>query len=553
MRRLLLIAAGIAALAGAFLLLSQRYGGTALKPELEAFLSERTGLATTIDGELRWHYLWPTAVTIEKVRAVDAPPADAGPVTEAWTLDSLRLELDTSSVLSDPGAPARWTVKAFQVEGLRGERGAVGTRDAQRLGLPSFWIRGLRPGTPAPFSAELRYETTETGVLSIDLAGRLRFVPDERRMVFEPLKLGGNVVAGVCQADVALKTSQDRAAAVASASSDGVLDLLRWRTTDWGASCELDRLTLGSEDFSNTTLRTQNLAGAASLTLAMPAFFGGTANLKVVIDGQLEQPVPKWHIAPTISGASSARLLRWAGEQRGDAPEVLPWNGPIELTGLFDAVGNDRVAIINSGVGKLEFLSAKGRLDLREFKRQANEPLEKLGSVLGERNLLGSWPDDLNYSALAGEWRVDRGAQNFSGQLDNLKLKGSGTLQPAPSASDDLLTLNGSLVFEGAEDAKSLPVNALLEDVPLPFRCEGSTRQPACSVDGDQAKTLVADALSRRTGELADKLDQIIDEKVPKEYQRAARGLLEIFSKSVEDEDEASDVEFLSGADDVEL
>ena len=300
MRWLAIVALLAALLLGALLWLSQAFGGSALKPELEALLSDRTGLTAHIDGELQWRYLWPTAVTLSQVRATDG--SDTAPITEAWTLDSIRLEIDTGSLLRAPRNPQRWAVLAFQIEGLRGERGAVGTGDSERFSMPDFWIRQLRPDSAAPFAARLRYATTETGELELDLAGRLRFVPSERRMLFEPLKLSGNIVTGTCRADLALQVADQRPGALAAAGADGVLDLFRWRTTDWDASCELAELNLGSERFPGATLTTRNQAGAAKLSLGMPAFFGGEGSLAINIDGTLPD-------GTAIKNEAKARLV----------------------------------------------------------------------------------------------------------------------------------------------------------------------------------------------------------------------------------------------------
>ncbi|MEM1437056.1 MAG: hypothetical protein AAGG11_23615 [Pseudomonadota bacterium] len=551
---LLVVPAVLLALALILGVLPWMVGSQALRPGLESLLSQRSGLTATIDGQLDWQYLWPTAVTISGVRAIDEAPG--GTLREAWTLDELRLELTTASVLLAPADPSRWEVQAFQVSGLRGERGAVGTEQSERFAVPDFWIRSLRAGSPAPFAARVSYRTPNLEPIEISLGGRLRFVPAERRMQFPELKLGGNLIQGRCSADLALKTASERplpATATTTAALRPLLDLPRWRRTDWQLDCALDSLTLAAERFTGLSLASRNDAGAASLKLTAPDVFGGAVQLSVNIDAGLNRSTPTWRLQPQVEGVNSRRLLDWAAaagarmQAGGDtSPDALLWDGPINLAGELRSEGNSRARFLTRSKGTLTLVSNDGLLDLAEFKRQASEPLEKAGAVLGETNLLGSWPDRLRYEALLGRWEVQGHAQTFSGQLDNLTLSGIGELIPGPSATADQLDLRGQLVFSGEQSTKSLPVSALLEDVPVPFVCAGSTRNPNCRVDSVAARELLSAALNGSGNrELSTKLDRIIEEKVPEPYQRAARGLLEIFSKSVLDNNERSDEEFL--------
>ncbi|MEM6710046.1 MAG: hypothetical protein AAF648_14795 [Pseudomonadota bacterium] len=528
--------------------------GEHMKPELTTLLEARTGLTVDIGGDLRWHFLWPTAVTIERVQAVEA--REDALVQERWNLDLLRLELDTASVLRAPASPLAWTVIAFQVEGLRGRRDTPATESTERFAVPSFWIRQLRPDRPAPFAAELRYQSGELEPVAIDLAGRLRFDPTQRALAFAPLKIDGNLASGDCQARFALVNTPERTAALRNAATRanepppgaGLIDLARFRTTDWQASCRFDQLQLGAESFADATLATANTAGAADLTIAMPAFFGGTAKLALRIDASAARNQPMWFIEPRITDAASERLIRWLSTTEPSPPG---WSGPINLSGQLDARGNTHQSIIKSGVGELRLVSTSGTLKLTGIKQQANEPLERIGSVIGESDLLGSWPDTLAYDRMLGLWQVNQGEQQFEGTLDNFELAGAGTLTPGPRLGEDRLDLRGTLKFSGSAQRKSLPVNGLMEDVPLPFRCQGVSREPVCTMDSEQAKTLLADALSGKgRAQLAGKIDRIIDEKVPEQYRRAARGLLEIFSQSIEDDGETSDREFMEGSGD---
>jgi hypothetical protein len=79
-------------------------------------------------------------------------------------------------------------------------------------------------------------------------------------------------------------------------------------------------------------------------------------------------------------------------------------------------------------------------------------------------------------------------------------------------------------------------VNPLLQGTPIPVRCTGSSAEPTCRLEEDAVQQLVARALTQgdESG-LRRKLEEKIDEEVPEEYRDAARGLLDLLGRALED------------------
>ena len=210
--------------------------------------------------------------------------------------------------------------------------------------------------------------------------------------------------------------------------------------------------------------------------------------------------------------------------------------------------------MIESAQGELQLLSTNGQVDLTQFKQNVQEPLKKLGPLMSDAQALADWPDVLNYEVLEARWQPAAGAQRLWGRLDNLRLDAVARIDAdLQHAASDQLAASGTLTFAADVEPIAFPVPPILQDLPLPFGCEGTTIQPQCRLDAEASKQLLVDALQGRgPGGLAEKIDELIERKVPEQYQRAARSLLEILGHSIEDED-ADELEDFLGDDPDEL
>lgn len=525
-----------------------------VKERLETLLSERTGLTTTINGSLRWRYIWPTAITIEDISASNATGS------EYWIADGLRLEASTLSVLTTPRDPSSWRIEAFQFTELRGERGSGastgsgGERRGDEYAISEFWIRSISPDSAAPFSATLRYQSSDSDPIDLQLAGKLRLLPEQRKLQFEPAMVSGSVANGECQADIALRPIADASNQPAPANVlPTVLNVDLWRRSDWDLSCNLTELTLSGTTFENVSLTSNNLLGNSATQLKLPTFFTGTAELNLTVDASANRTVsdtsePGWVITPTIQNAASGPMLNWLQHSSDAAPH--PWQGPVSIGGRIETSGNSRPALVRNARGELTLNSNNGTVDMTQLKRDIEGPLKELGPLLGNAKEIRDWPDTLEYLTLNGRWVPDSDKQRLSGRLDNLSLDALAQLQiSASDPADDKLSASGTFTFKSDQPPQSLPVPTILSDLPLPIACDGTPTLPRCALNAKAVQQMLADVMQGGGPEgLSRKLDEIIDQNVPEQYRRAARGLLEILGHSIDD-DEAAELEDFLDAD----
>lgn len=520
-----------------------------VKASLEAYLSEQTGLTTRIEGDVNWRYLWPTAVTLNSVSARN----DSG--SEHWIVETLRLEISTPSILQAPRKPEQWKVSGFKLAQLQGERQLEGqpNTESDQVAVDEFWIRELQPEQAAPFAATLSYRQAMKEPVDFSLNGKLRFIASERRLHFEPAMISGDVASGECNADITLRAIVESAVPVAPEQTENtILNVDLWRRSDWDLKCELAHVSLLGASFEQVSLHSNNFLGNSQSTLQLPVFFSGSAQLNLAIDassadGDPAMPSPKWVVAPTATNLASHDLITWLQAGSGSAPA---WHGPMNLSGRIETRGNSRPAMIDAAQGELLLTSNNGSIDLRQFKEDIKEPLQDLSALVGKDDAFERWPDTLEYLILEGRWTAQAGQQQLSARLDNLLLDASAEVDADMQRSaKDRLAARGTLTFRTDQAPLTLPVPDILQDLPLPFTCAGSPTEPQCQLDAEASKQLLTDALKGDgPAGLSKKIDDMIDEKVPEQYRRAARSLLEILGHSIDDED-ADELEDFLGED----
>ena len=531
------------------LYLIQQATDSAVKKRLEQLLSERTGLATTINGNLSWRYIWPTAVTIEDISAGNEDD------TEYWIADSLRLEVSTTSVLTSPRTPTNWRIEAFQLMELRGERGAstMTEHPGDQYAIEQFWIRSIKPETAAPFFAKLRYRARDAQPVDMQLAGKLLLDGSQRKLQFDPAIVSGSMASGECKADIALRHITDISAPeVIDNSLPAVLNVDLWRRSDWDLNCALAQLHLRGNTFENLTLVSNNLLGNSSSQLRLPTFFTGTAEINISIDASPSQSLatanaPRWVITPIFQNVASGPLLKWLQNTPDSNAAPHPWQGPVSVSGRIETNGNNRPALVNNAKGELQLISNNGTLDMTQLKQNIEQPRNALRPLIGDAKEIRDWPNSLEYLTLTGRWIPDQGIQRLTGRLDNVSLDATAHLEISPTdPADDKLRATGTFTFESAQPPLSLAAPPILTDLPLPIVCDGSPTLPRCAMDAKAVQQILADVMQGRGPEgLSGKLNDIIDQNVPEQYQRAARGLLEILGHSINDADAEAMEDFL--------
>ena len=512
---------------------------------INTMLSERTGLQTQINGALGWRMLWPTAVTIEDISARD----EAG--TESWHLEQLRLELSPLHILQHPTAPERWRYQAVALQGLSGARGSAAAADAATsYQVDSFRLRGLEDGQAAPFEARLAYRDGAAAPVALQLSGQLRLSAENRQLKFEPALLAGDIADGKCNAEISLRPILPDSPEAPAAATD-VLNLDRWRRTDWNLECALDRLRWAGAEFADVTLQSNNLAGISQSEVELPVFFSGSANLKMAVDTSPidDRAGPRWVLTPVVDNVAAAQLDDWLAaalpQDPADAGATAParrWEGPVSVTGRIETWGNARSAMLHNARGEMSLVSNNGTIDLTEIKQRTGAAVKDLQGLLGDTDPAAQWPDQLEYLTLTGRWVPTGERQQLNARLDNVLFEMVADIAVDDrNAAADAVSARGTLTFSTTQPPNTLLVPPLLQDLPLPLRCDGTPLAPECQLDGQAARRLIANAMKGGDGSLGNKIDELIEANVPEEYRAAARGLLEIFGHSVSDDETLDD------------
>ena len=498
-----------AALLGAALFAANRLADTdQLRPQLEAYLSERTGLPVQIAGDLRWHWLPPVSLRVTDLRA-------AGEHGRSGRLDSIELSLSPVSALRAPQEPRRWRLDALRLNGL------TYTQGERRVTVSSLRVRNLGHGANAPFNAQLAFARGGPEQ-RLTLDGNLTFDVEQKTLALTPLRLGGDLADGECSGEFALNPAP---AVPVELPPNAVLDVNEWREARWLANCTFEHVSIDGARFGGVRVTSRNEFGDSSHEIDAADLFGGSGRLDLTIDGLTGSgaAAPSWRIAPTLNAVDGAAWLAWV--ERTSA-----WSGPINLTGELQLTGNERRTMAASAQGQLDFDSQAGRVDIRDIKAQ----MLALTQIFGRSTTVAEWPDVLEYRQLSAHWRPNGGEHTVAGMLDNLSLSGNGTWDPARERP---LDLTAHLTFLGSAEPKPLAVNPLLEDVPLPLRCRGDLAAPNCGFDEKAGRQILGDLLSGEGagGEesLRDKLEQRIEEDVPEQWQDAARSLLDLLGESL--------------------
>ncbi|MBT7370278.1 MAG: AsmA family protein [Gammaproteobacteria bacterium] len=178
----------------------------------------------------------------------------------------------------------------------------------------------------------------------------------------------------------------------------------------------------------------------------------------------------------------------------------------------------------NSLAGESAFTVTDGTLDVRPLKEIA----ATVDTILGKQSRISTWPDTMPFELLAGQHVFQTGTsqgQVFNGQLENLHLTALGGFDLSAETLDYQVTA----MFEKGNNGQ-FTVSDQLAGIRWPMTCQGTFDEAIsdlCFGQDSAIQDLVTDIakqdLKRRGNE---KLNDIIEEKVPEELKELTRDLL---------------------------
>ena len=467
------------------------------KGELVTLIAEQTGVPVSIEGDLDWELLPPLTLSAELISA------DYEGVV--YHLDSLKFKVDLMTVLRTQDID-QWEIKTLTLDEL------TITQGANRTNIHSFVLTDFRPAVASPFETTLTHRSADASEIPLEINGMMAFDPATSEMKLSDTRFETTDASGVCDMEALIDTPSGPAD-----PEDAIIPVSVWRSIDWSGICNLDRVTLQEEDFTDVAVTMNNVGGKSSTDVRVPEFFGGSAGVTLDVDASAD-PV-QWRIEPDLARADSQALMAWLDQR-------LKWIAPLAYSGEITMTGNTTEELVHSVRGTTTFDGGKGRIDITQIK----QPLLRLATLFQEPDRIASWPDLWNYERLIGEWVIEGTQHKMDFALDNLTAAIDGDYDPLT----DVLDADVEFRFEDHPDMHSFDVNPVLVNLPIPLSCIGTLAEPKCSVKSEATRNLVAAVLTSEEGsEVREKLDATIEEKVPEEYREAARGLLDLLGNSL--------------------
>ena len=476
-----------------------------LKPELEALIRSQSGIEVSILGDLTWE-LWPPLNL--RVRNVSARQDDT-----TVTGEDVYLKLDVTAMWQD--------VEKWQIKELRLYNVIVVTPDATTT-IESLQLADFRPGEPSPVSVTGSYLSAgpDQTPLSGSMQGVVTYTPQSsgqrERLVFSDADISSEVATGVCQLDIS--PAANVPASLPESNDDDLIPVATLLEYDLIADCDLKTLNIGTETFHDAALKVTNIAGAHLSYLEIRDFLGGSLIGELDID--LNAAPISWTIIPELDNVDSKRLLDWTERS-------FDWVANFAVVGEVRFTGNTVEAAATSVKAQHDFDGGQGSLDVSMLKQQ----LTTFAALADRADSIQRWPAQWQYQTFKGEWQIDGRKQVFQAVLDNLAIEAEGEVDWLSDSVDML----ANVTFGPPLPDSPYRVNPLLEGTPLPIRCQGPRAEIRCRMDADATQKLIANALRRDsdTG-LRKKLEDKIDEKVPEEYRDAARNLLDILGRALD-------------------
>lgn len=460
------------------------------KPELEELISDATGMAVQLGGDLSWQ-LWPP-VTLQ-AEGLSFSNAD-----DDYQLRSLAVRANAMAMLTD----GTLTVQSLALRDL--------TMTDKKLGgvtrVPRLDLTNFEPGKPSPLSLEAVLVSDEPDVpdnkVSMDAMATYNIDADTLKLADMTFDYDG--IKGNCQVDLA-HLSRDPVLTTTE-TKDDLLPLDTFRSMDWTADCVVPEYAAEDLTVRNIAIQSTNKDARSNTNVTIPEFFGGQFKVDTYIGTQ--QRTPRWDVTPDMKDVDANQLMNFVGPD-------MKWVAAILLGGKASMRGNTVDALVNSTQGNFTINGGKGLIDISVVKAS----LLEVAKLLGKGDEIAKLPNELNYEVLGGDWVVDGLKHAINLSLDNLDINANGTIDPLTEALD----MRAQVVVNDHPTLATVKVDPDLYGVPIPLRCKGSMEEPSCGLDGSRVDDVLKAAAA---GQASEKVDELIEDKVPEEYRDAAKGLL---------------------------
>lgn len=503
MRTLIMILAGLIGLliiAGVAILWLLK-DPNAYKDQIETLIQENAGIEIDIEGDLSWR-LWPPVV----LQAADLTFEDE---ETKYQLARLSVNANAMALLS---SEPDLQIESLQLTDLTmSDKRFDSVTKVVDLTLTDFAI-----GKPSPLHVEAISAPDSAEPTPFEMDAMITFRQEEDELDVTDARFTTAGISGVCDAKVTHLTRSPTSDHAETA--DDLLPLDTFRSKNWDANCTVPSMESAGLVLNNITIAAKNEGGLSNINVNVPEFFNGTAAVDVDINASRHSP--RWKVKPDVQGADTQAVMAWMEQE-------LSWAAPLLFNGEFTMIGNTTNDLISSVSGNANFDGGTGKIDISIIKQSAST-LADLASVAGADVLpelqeaiakVAAWPEELDYSKLAGDWKVNGNQQNFDFALDNLSITATGTAD----AITDKLDMRAELTFNDDPDLHSFDMPKALQGIPIPVRCVGTMTEPDCGLDRTATQKLVTSVLR---GQAGSRLQEVIADKVPDEYKEVANDLL---------------------------
>ena len=349
-----------------------------------------------------------------------------------WQLGRLALDIDVMTLIEDLD---HWRIQALTIEELTMEdRG-------DRLEVSHLELEGFAFGEPALLATTLNYQPVDAPAIPLDLNGTLTYHPEPERYALDNVRFSTTDAEGICslalQANTGPATPAPQNSAPQNSAPQKVDELIpvdTFREYDWQGNCTLDQLTYDDQTFTDVSIMFDNKNALSSNEISIPVFFGGNAQVKVVIDAATT-PV-HWTIEPRLEKVNSQLLMAWLDQR-------LQWIASLAYGGTLSMTGNTEQELLASVSGETRFDGGQGQIDIVQITQQ----LLRIALLLNETDKVTALPDMWSYQRLVGNWRIDEQHHQLDFALDNLTVLAEGDYNPE-NPETDKLDLLAELTFE---------------------------------------------------------------------------------------------------------
>lgn len=509
MRTLIMILAGLVGLciiAGVAILWLLK-DPNAYKDQIETLIQENAGIEIDIQGDLSWR-LWPPVV----LQAADLTFEDE---QTKYVLKRLSVNANVMALLS---STPDLQIESLQLTDLTmSDKRFESVTQVVDLTLTDFAI-----GKPSPLHVEAISAPNSAEPTPFEMDAMITFRQEEDELDVTNARFETAGITGVCDAKVTHLTRSPTSDH--KETSDDLLPLDTFRSLDWDATCNIPSIDSEGLVLTDVGITAKNEGGLSNINVNVPDFFDGTA--AVAVDINASRHSPRWKVKPDVQGADTQAVMAWMEQN-------LKWAAPLLFNGEFTMIGNTPNDLIGSVSGNAKFDGGQGKIDISAIKESAST-LASLASSAGASVLpelqeaiakVAAWPEELDYSKLAGEWNINGNQQKFDFALDNLGIKASGLAD----AITDKLDMRAELTFNDNPELHSFDIPGVLQGIPIPVRCVGTMTEPDCGLDRGATQQLITSVMRGQAGA---KIQDAIADKVPDEYKEQANDLLKgLFGK----------------------